>query len=103
MIDLISRQAAQAVKVLPKCYREYNTNNLDDAYEKGWEDAMLSLNALSTIDPVKHGKWELHEYPDGYYHTECSECGAVYDEMVYFLKKAHYCPNCGARNDRSEE
>ena len=57
-----------------------------------------NIMAAKTIDPVKHGKWLLHEYPDGYYHTECSECGKVYDEMVYFLKKAHYCPNCGSKN-----
>lgn len=102
MSDLISREAAQAINVLPKCYRNYQTDNLDDAYEKGWEDALFSLNALSTIDPVKHGKWELHEYPDGYYHTVCSECGKDYNEMVYFLKKVHYCPNCGAKMDGGE-
>lgn len=56
------------------------------------------VERMPTIGPVKHGKWLLHEYPDGYYHTECSECGKVYDEMVYFLKKAHYCPNCGSKN-----
>lgn len=56
MTDLISRQAAQAIPPLPRCYREYATSNLDDAYDKGWEDALFSLNALPTIEP-NHGKW----------------------------------------------
>ena len=84
MTDLISRQAA--------------------AKAVDWDsEAYLAILNLPTIEPVRHGKWELHEYQDGYYHTECSECGAVYDEMVYFLKKAHYCPNCGAKMDGGEE
>lgn len=61
------------------------------------------IGLMPTIDPVKRGRWELHEYPDGYYHTECSECGAVYDEKVYFRKTAHYCPNCGASMDGGED
>ena len=52
MSDLISKSAAQAIPPLPKCYREYATSNLDDAYDKGWEDALFSLNALPTIDSV---------------------------------------------------
>ena len=76
--------------------------------EEEWFDCQeqssffTEIDKTPTIDPVKRGKWELHEYPDGYYHTECSECGAVYDEMVFFSKKAHYCPNCGARMDGGE-
>lgn len=84
LIDLISRQAA--------------------AKAVDWDtEAYTAIINLPTIDPVKHGKWELHEYPDGYYHTECSECGAVYDEKVYFEKTAHYCPNCGVKMDKKED
>ena len=76
--------------------------------DEGWGEGPFKtaffgeIDDATTIDPVKHGEWELHEYPDGYYHAECSECGAAYDEMVYFLKKAHYCPNCGAKMDGGE-
>lgn len=90
MDDLISRQAA---------IEELNQQSL--LWGKEWDKALAQavIASLPTIDPVKHGKWLLHEYPDGYYHTECSECGTVYDEKVYFGKTAHYCPNCGARMD----
>ena len=63
------------------------------------KDFFQVVNNAPTIDPVKHGMWYLHEYPDGYYHTECSECGEQYSESVYWLKSANYCPNCGARMD----
>jgi hypothetical protein len=59
----------------------------------------LAKMETDDVQPVRHGKWLLHEYPDGYYHTECSECGKVYSEDVYYLKNQNYCPNCGARND----
>ena len=73
-------------------------------YPYGFRGMIVCDIAKQTpIDPVKHGQWLLHEYPDGYYHTECSECGGFYDEKVYFWKTAHYCPNCGARMERSED
>ncbi len=103
MTDLISRQAAinalEWEKTYCTAYRDgYTPANVFEKYNAGITDGIKALKRLPTIDPVKRGKWLLHEYPDGYYHTECSECGAVYGEMVYFSKKAHYCPNCGARN-----
>ena len=74
--------------------------------EKKCDEVIGALNRADTeqngAEP-KRGKWLLHEYPDGYYHTECSECGKVYSENVYFLRKPNYCPNCGAKMERSEE
>ena len=106
MSDLISRQAAQAIKVLPKCYREYKTGNLDDAYDEGWEDAMQSLNALPTIDPVKHGKWESNEYLYTTGQTRCSSCKTEYyvGDLLNVGEGAqeylpNCCPHCGARMD----
>lgn len=96
MTDLISRQAA--IKAL--CENGMCGDKQCNAYP--CED-VRAIEQVPTIDPVKHGKWELHEYPDGYYHTECSECGEVYDEMVFFSKKAQYCPNCGARMEQEDE
>ena len=52
-----------------------------------------------TIDAVKHGHWLFYEEPDGYYHSECSECGQWCDEDVFLKGKWHYCPNCGAKMD----
>lgn len=47
----------------------------------------------------KHGHWLFYEEPDGYYHSECSECGQWCDEDVFLKGKWHYCPNCGAKMD----
>ena len=107
MIDLISKSAAQAINVLPKCYRNYQTDNLDDAYEKGWEDALFSLNALPTVDPVKHGKW-IRTSPTAWKWT-CSCCKKD-DAYAYSAGESFepdvlqdlFCPNCGAKMDGGE-
>lgn len=46
MSDLINRQAAITLPVLPKEYREYQTSNLDDAYEQGWNDLQKCIESL---------------------------------------------------------
>lgn len=69
--------------------------------EQTHEAVFMAIKALK--NEKKRGRWLLHEYPDGYYHTECSECGKVYSENVYFLRKPNYCPHCGAQMERSEE
>ena len=43
----------------------------------------------------KKGLWMFEEYPDGYYHSHCSECEAQFPEEAY-IQRWHYCPNCGA-------
>lgn len=53
--------------------------------------------------PIIQGRWLFYEEPDGYYHTECSECGQWCDEDVFLKGKWHYCPNCGAKMDEVEE
>ena len=53
--------------------------------------------------PMKHGHWLFYEEPDGYYHSECSECRQWCDEDVFLKDKWHYCPNCGARMDEVED
>ena len=49
--DLISRQAAITLPVMPKEYREYQTNNLDDAYEQGWFDLQECIEELPSAQP----------------------------------------------------
>lgn len=53
MDDLISRQAAMTLPYLPKEYREYTTNNLDDAYEKGWDDCQECIKHI----PADYTTW----------------------------------------------
>ena len=49
----------------------------------------LIINA-PTIDPVKHGRWNVQL--DARRYCECSECG-FRPEYKY-----NFCPNCGSRN-----
>lgn len=47
---LIDAESAMSTPVLPKEYRNYQTGNLDDAYERGWEDALENLKNAPTVD-----------------------------------------------------
>lgn len=52
MAEYIDRKTAMTTPVLPKGYRQYQTDNLDDAYEQGWMDALDNLkNAPSVSAP----------------------------------------------------
>ena len=96
MNDTISRQAA--IEHLKKrLYETALNNDTDLPYYEEIADNRVSvwLEEVPVIEP-KRGKWLFVEYPDGYYHTECSECGKEYSENVYFIKEPNYCPNCGA-------
>lgn len=49
------------------------------------------IDAMPTIDPVKHGKWIADKYT-----RKCSEC-----ESTYWMREGNawnYCPNCGSKN-----
>ena len=51
MDELISRQAAITIPVMPKEHRHYQTNNLDDAYEQGWSDLQECIENLPPVQP----------------------------------------------------
>lgn len=53
MSDLISRKAAITLPVKPKEHREYQTFNLDDAYEQGWNDLQKCIELLPAAQPEK--------------------------------------------------
>ena len=46
---LIDRQAATTIPVMPKEHRHYQTNNLDDAYEQGWNDLQECIENLPPV------------------------------------------------------
>lgn len=54
MAEHIEREAAMTTPVLPKKYRRYQTDNLDDAYEQGWFDA---LDNLKNVPAVSVPQW----------------------------------------------
>ena len=100
MSDLISRQVAITLPVLPKEYREYQTFNLDDAYEKGWMDCQESIANIPSAEPRK-GKWMLWNEPGNEY-AWCTACGEKFDQSDLYIGGTDYpkyCPECGARMD----
>jgi hypothetical protein len=109
MDDLISRQAAITLPIMPKEYRKHKPIDCDDAYEQGWGDCQSCIGRLPTTDlseycdklwktAYERGKAEAHsrtgkwvQRPGGYICIYmCSECGAVGHRTAF-------CPNCGAR------
>ena len=92
--DMISRRAATTIPVMPKEHRHYQTNNLDDAYEQGWNDLQECIENLPTVQP-KHGKWI--PVINGRGGHECDQCHNY--APSYQNGKEHlsdFCPNCGA-------
>lgn len=95
MDDLISRQAT---------IKELDCAN----WGKEWDKALARaiLEKMPTIDPVKHGEWQITEaYPHNIY---CSECHVKFAQTHWAVWEdgslpRRYCPNCGARMERSEE
>ena len=91
--DLISRQAATTISILPKEHRKYQTMNIDDAYDLGWLDCQNCIEKLPSAQP-ETGKW-IKLYAGNY---KCSVCGVWFanddNEMVEDFK---YCPNCGCK------
>ena len=102
----IEREAATAYAPLPKELREYQTGNLDDAWDDGYDFAISQINAIPAADvrPVVRGKWKLATYSGKY----GSAKGKWYDQFLdgafwycdnckeRAAKKTNYCPNCGA-------
>ena len=75
MAEYIERKAAMLMPELPKEHRHYQTDNLDDAYGQGWDDALCCLERIPAVDvvPVVRCKdckyWQDNN--DGYPHEEC--------------------------------
>ncbi len=91
MDDLISRQAALYITPKEKTDRDYRTNNLDDAYEDGFDDA---LNAIAEIPSAeRRGRWipvteELPAYGEDVLLSMNRDCSIgylvpTYDERQY--------------------
>lgn len=110
MSGYIEREAAMLLPELPKGHRHYQTDNLDDAYGQGWDDALCCLEHIPAADvtPVRHGRWVSL--------TDCSNAGVycsvcqkkVWEEDYAWCNKQNklrspFCPHCGAKMDEEEE
>lgn len=96
MPKYMERDAAMLTPILPKEYRQYQTENLDDAYEQGWLDALGNLKNAPAVDvvPVVHGRWLDNED-----YMFCSICGIQWNYCDNDTETFNYCPNCGAKMD----
>lgn len=96
MAEYIERETALSMREPPKSNRQYQTDNLDDAYGQGWDDALCCLEHIPAADvaPVVHGR-KIEDGDIGCFWL-CSLCGEC---LPY---GANYCPHCGAKMDESE-
>lgn len=88
MAEYIEKAVALSMHEPPKSNRYYQTDNLDDAYGQGWDDALCSIERIPAADvaPVVHARWI--KGPSNPY---CSEC------FVECRDETPFCPNCGAK------
>ena len=92
-------RAIDADALHKRLYKEFDHNSRvvgKQAVASAWQGAMQLLYDAPTIDPVKHGKWELKHIGVGHY-WECSVCHT--NPCIYVTKDTKFCPNCGARMD----
>lgn len=94
MAEYIDKIAALSMREPPKSNRYYQTDNLDDAYEQGWDEALSCIEKIPAADvaPVVHGRWIMHDDEFGLT-CECSAC------HIETMGDGNYCPNCGAKMD----
>ena len=90
--DMISKRAATTIPVMPKEHRHYQTNNLDDAYEQGWNDLQECIEKLPPVQPTlmrSIGKLV------GYTGNKCPNCGRVrverYESGLEICEKCNWC------------
>ena len=97
--NYIALDSATAYAPLPKHLREYQTGNLDDAFEYGYDFALQQIEAIPIADvvPVVHGEWIDMQPPDadGNVQCWCSVCGA--GELHAENLVVPYCWKCGAK------
>ena len=102
MNDLISRQAAMTIPVLPKEHRDYISFELDDIYEQGWNECQKFIAELPSEDRPQ-GEWiEMGQNEDGTHNVKCNQCDSAYKmrghaKSISTKLKYRFCPHCGAR------
>lgn len=74
-----------------------NPSDFDDPeWAKGWNIVVKILEYATTVDPVKHGKWEVGSTEYG----DCVRCSNCLHEGGSILTNYNYCPFCGAKMER---
>ena len=98
MTEYIDVNKAMMVHEPPKSQRCYQTDNLDDAYEQGWDDALNTIGKLPTanVKEIIYAHWIMHEDYFGLT-CECSNC------HIETIGDSEYCPHCGAEMSEVNE
>ncbi len=98
--EYIIRDEAMTLPVLPKEQR-IQLENVDEAFEEGWRQALENLAILPAADVVEvvRGKWEIKK--DLRRGTAfCNQCNYAYSMGAPFHEyPPKYCPSCGAKMD----
>ena len=91
MAEYIDKEIAIMVQEPPKNQRCYQTDNLDDAYGQGWDDALNTIGKLpkANVKEIVYAHW-ICKSDCGV--TECSHCHRSLEEYVEYP----YCMYCGA-------
>ena len=98
MVEYIDKAVALSMHEPPKSNRHYQTDNLDDAYGQGWDDALCSIERIPAADvaPVVRTRW-AHLGGDEWC---CPACGFVLTtEGSWDKPTKKYCEDCGAMMD----
>ena len=91
MAEYIDIEKAMMVHEPPKSQRYYQTDNLDDAYEQGWNDALNTIGKLpkANVKEIVYAHWIMRDDDFGLT-CECSNC------HIETMGDSEYCPHCGA-------
>ena len=108
MTEYIDKEQAMMLREPSKNQRYYQTDNLDDVYEQGWDDALNAIEKMpkSDVVPIVHGRWICTNIAYGEYKcsvcegmdTDCSDCYSNHNVL-----DQEYCPWCGAKMDEHNE
>ena len=95
MAEYIDKEKAMMVHDPPKNQRCYQTDNLDDAYGQGWDDALNAIGKLqrANVKEIVYGRWIPTKYP---FMNECEDCSSCGYRTVWG-HRYNYCPHCGAK------
>ncbi len=102
MPDYIILEEAMSLPVLPKEQR-IQLNNVDEAFEEGWRQALENLAILPTADvvEVRYCQFSLEEARRRESVYKCSACGNYLTVRADTLNGGradmNYCPFCGRR------
>ena len=63
---------------------------------------VVECSETADVQPVRHGCWITSQPVDAAKEFKCMACGGLI-ELPVFAKRCYYdyCPNCGARMDKS--